>query len=275
MKTTGIALLLATVGLAVMLLLSSPAPADEDAKRGDAGCGCADPKTINKDMAEKIYKRRPYSPYAGRNFPSRVYWGDTHLHTGYSMDAGAFGCRLDPFDAHRFARGEEVQSTTAGPVRLSRPLDFLVVADHSDNMGFFPRLMSGDPAVLADATGRRWYDMVQQGGQTAVKVAVEVIESFSNGTFPPALASLPGSYAYRKAWEDTVKAAEQYNEPGKYTAFIGYEWTPARLVEVVGGLRAEDRRPGARDRPQREPEQRHHVPDRRLLHGSGPRQGLL
>jgi len=225
MKTTGIALLLATVGLAVMLLLSSPAPADEDAKRGDAGCGCADPKTINKDMAEKIYKRRPYSPYAGRNFPSRVYWGDTHLHTGYSMDAGAFGCRLDPFDAHRFARGEEVQSTTAGPVRLSRPLDFLVVADHSDNMGFFPRLMSGDPAVLADATGRRWYDMVQQGGQTAVKVAVEVIESFSNGTFPPALASLPGSYAYRKAWEDTVKAAEQYNEPGKYTAFIGYEWT--------------------------------------------------
>jgi len=90
--------------------------------------------------------RENYSPYAGRSFPTRVFWGDTHLHTAMSMDAGAFGARLKPADAYRFARGEEVTASTGLRVRLARPLDFLVVADHSDNMGFFPRLLAGDPA---------------------------------------------------------------------------------------------------------------------------------
>jgi hypothetical protein len=169
--------------------------------------------------------QKSYSPYAGRNYPTRVLWGDTHLHTGYSMDAGAFGARLGPEDAYRFARGEEITASTGPRVRLSRPLDFLVVADHSDNMGFFPKLFAGDPAMLADPTGRRWYDMVQAGGDEAVKAALEVIDAFSKNTFPKSLASLPGSEAYRSAWDATVKAAERYNEPGRFTAFIGFEWT--------------------------------------------------
>jgi hypothetical protein len=169
--------------------------------------------------------QKSYSPYAGRSYPTRVLWGDTHLHTGYSMDAGAFGARLGPEDAYRFARGEEVTASTGPRVRLSRPLDFLVVADHSDNMGFFPRLFAGDPGMLADPTGRKWYDMVQAGGDQAVKAAIEVIDAFSNDTFPKALASLPGSEAYRSAWDATVKAADKYNEPGRFTAFIGFEWT--------------------------------------------------
>jgi hypothetical protein len=173
----------------------------------------------------QAFQARPYSPYAARAFPSRVYWGDTHLHTSYSMDAGAFGARLGPSDAYRFARGEEVVSSTGQRVKLSRPLDFLVVADHSDNMGFFPKLFAGDPAMLADPTGRRWYDMVQKGGSEAVQAALEVIDSFSKGTFPKALASLPGSPAYRSAWEQTIKAAEEANTPGRFTAFIGNEWT--------------------------------------------------
>ena len=79
------------------------------------------------------------------------------------LDAGAFGARLDPRDAYRFARGEQVTSSTGQPVRLSRPLDFLVVADHSDNMGFFPDLFAGKASVLADPTGRKWYDMIKSG----------------------------------------------------------------------------------------------------------------
>jgi hypothetical protein len=166
-----------------------------------------------------------YSPYAGRNFPTRVFWGDTHLHTGMSMDAGAFGARLVPEDAYRFARGEELTSSTGLRAKLSRPLDFLVVADHSDNMGFFPRLYAGDPEMLADPIGKKWYEMVQAGGQQGVAAAVEIIEAFSQGTFPEKLKSLPGSAAYRSAWEETIEAAEKYNEPGNFTAFIGYEWT--------------------------------------------------
>ena len=141
------------------------------------------------------------------------------------MDAGAFGARLLPDDAYRFAKGEELISSTGLPVRLSRPLDFLVVADHSDNMGFFPLLQSGDATFLADPVGRRWYDLIQAGGQEAVQVAVEVIEKFSQGEFPPALWSAPGTTAYRDTWELIMNAAEQYNDPGHFTAFIGYEWT--------------------------------------------------
>ena len=111
--------------------------------------------------------RRSYSPYAGRNFPTEVFWGDTHVHTGMSMDAGAFGARLSPEDAYRFARGEELTSSTGQQVKLGRPLDFLVVADHSDNMGFFPRLNGGEPSMLADPTGRRWYDMTTWGSSRA------------------------------------------------------------------------------------------------------------
>ncbi|HSG80886.1 MAG TPA: DUF3604 domain-containing protein [Gemmatimonadota bacterium] len=169
--------------------------------------------------------QKHFSPYAGRNFPTQVYWGDTHLHTGLSMDAGAFGARLTPEDAYRFARGEELTSSTGLQVKLGRPLDFLVVADHSDNMGFFPRLFAGDPGMLADPTGRRWYDMVQAGGQQGVAAAVEVIVAFSQNQFPEALASLPGSPAYRAAWEEMIDAADEYNDPGEFTAFIGYEWT--------------------------------------------------
>ncbi|MEE8571886.1 MAG: DUF3604 domain-containing protein, partial [Gemmatimonadota bacterium] len=178
-----------------------------------------------------------YSPYAGRNFPDKVLWGDTHLHTGMSMDAGAFGARLMPRDAYRFALGEEVISSTGLPVRLDRPLDFLVVADHSDNMGFFPKLYAGDREMLADPTGRRWFDLIQEGGQSGVQAATEVIVAFSNNTFPPALASIPGTAAFSSAWELAIDAAEQYNDPGHFTAFIGYEWTSntggANLHRVV------------------------------------------
>jgi Protein of unknown function (DUF3604) len=173
--------------------------------------------------SEKVFPKAPYSPYAGRSYPTRVYFGDTHLHTSFSMDAGAFGARLTPRDAYRFARGEEITSSSGQPAKLSRPLDFLVVADHSDNMGFFPDLFAGKPEVLADPTGRKWYDLMQSGkGQQA---AIEIIVAFSQGTFPKDLMYFPGTRAYRGAWQETIAAAEAYNEPGRFTAFIGYEWT--------------------------------------------------
>ncbi len=208
MKSTRCLIFLALAGA----LLSAPALAQ-------------DPVPPPESLEGAFKAQKHYSPYAGRNFPTEVFWGDTHLHTGMSMDAGAFGARLTPVDAYRFARGEELTSSTGLQVKLSRPLDFLVVADHSDNMGFFPRLFAGDPEFLADPTGKRWYGMIQEGGQQGVQVAVEVITAFSNNEFPEALASLPGSKAYRDAWDETIDAAEEYNDPGEFTAFIGYEWT--------------------------------------------------
>jgi hypothetical protein len=182
-----------------------------------------DAGTLDQTTAEQAFKKPPYSPYAGRNFPTRPLFGDTHLHTSFSMDAGAFGARLLPQDAYRFAKGEEISASSGQQVKLSRPLDFLVVADHSDNMGFFPDLFAGKPEMLADPTGRRWYDMIQSG--KGGEAAVEIIVAFSQGTFPKALFYLPGTPAYRSAWRETIKAAEEANDPGRFTAFIGYEWT--------------------------------------------------
>ena len=170
-----------------------------------------------------INNKRPYSPYAGGAVPNKVYWGDTHLHTSFSMDAGAFGNRLGPEDAYRLARGEEIQSTTAGAVKLARPLDFLVVADHSDNMGFFPDLFAGDPTLLKDPKGREWYDKIQNGA--GMEVAMEIIDLFSRGKFPEKMMYWPDTKMYKGAWDKTINAAEKYNEPGHFTAFIGYEWT--------------------------------------------------
>ncbi len=182
-----------------------------------------DAGTLYKEAADKAYPKPPYSPYAGRNFPTRPLFGDTHLHTAVSFDAGAFGARLTPEDAYRLAKGEEIVASSGQPVKLSRPLDFLVVADHSDNMGFFPQLLAGDPEVLADPQGRQWYNMIQAGrGEEA---AIEMIQSFSAGTFPKALLSLPGTTSYRSAWQDQIAAAEKANDPGRFTAMIGYEWT--------------------------------------------------
>ena len=171
------------------------------------------------------FPKKSYSPHAGRNIPTRPLFGDTHVHTGASMDAGAFGARLGPADAFRFASGEEVTASNGMRIKLSRPLDFIVVADHSDNMGFFPKLFAGDPSYLADPTGKKWYDDIQKGGEAAVAVATDVVDRFSKNTFPPALASLPGTKTYRDAWEVTINAAEKYNRPNQFTAFIGFEWT--------------------------------------------------
>ncbi len=167
----------------------------------------------------------PYSPYATGSAQTKVYWGDTHLHTAFSMDAGAFGARMGPEDAYRFARGEEVDSATAGRARLARPLDFLVVADHSDNMGFFPDLFAGKPDLLADPTGKQWYDLAKAGGESGVKAASQIIDAFSRGKFPEKLMYWPDSKNYKDAWAKTIAAAEKFNDPGRFTAFIGYEWT--------------------------------------------------
>jgi Protein of unknown function (DUF3604) len=173
---------------------------------------------------EKVFpKKPPYSPYADRKFPERVYWGDTHLHTAISLDAGAAGCRLGPREAYRFAKGEQVTASSGQQVKLSRPLDFLVVADHSDNMGFITDLFAGKPELLADPTGRRWYDMIKSGQGGAA--ALEIVGSFAQGKFPPALVYAPGTQGYRSTWEIILKAAEEANAPGRFTAFIGYEWT--------------------------------------------------
>ena len=158
---------------------------------------------------------------------SKVYWGDTHLHTGLSLDAGLFGNILGPEDAYRFARGEEIKSSTGLPVKLGRALDWLVVTDHSDMMGIAPDIQSGTPNILADPKGKEWHEGFRQGGEAAGKAAFDLITNFSQMTLPEQLLNdySPGSPTYNKIWHKIIDAADKYNDPGEFSAIIGYEWT--------------------------------------------------
>ena len=150
------------------------------------------------DMLSDAYSGESYSPYAGRSFPTFPLWGDTHLHTGNSFDAGAFGATLLPEDALQFARGDEVVSSSGIRVRLSRPLDWLVVSDHSDNMGFFPDLKAGKQHILAVPQGRDWYDRIHAG--KGVGVAYEMIGLFANGNFPDNLMYWPDTAPFKSVF---------------------------------------------------------------------------
>ena len=182
-----------------------------------------EPPPPAQDLEHVFPKKPPYSPYADRNFPERVYWGDTHLHTSQSFDAIAFGCTLGPEDAYRFARGEEVTSSTGQRARLSRPLDFLVVSDHAELMGSMGEVKEGNPTLMGDADARRWHDMLQAGGQQAMQVYYEMGAAIT-GQGKPLPALLTSPQMTRSIWEKNVHAAEKYNAPGKFTAFNGYEW---------------------------------------------------
>ncbi len=172
--------------------------------------------------ADNVVRTPSYSPYAGRNFPTRVFWGDTHVHTDNSLDAKGFGARLDVADAYRFARGEEVVSNTGIPFKLSRPLDWLVVADHSDGMGAMKEIIAGNSRLLSDPQVREWHDQFNQGGEVAFQATMDVINRFSQGTVPDVVLDR----GFQKTiWDDVVDTAEAFNEPGRFTAIIGYEWT--------------------------------------------------
>ena len=262
--------------------------------------------TSTEESLSDVYSGKTYSPYAQRSFPTRPLWGDTHLHTTYSMDARLYGNTLGLEEAYRFALGEEVTASTGQRVKLSRPLDWLVIADHSDQMGMAQDIANGAPEVLKSEQGRAWSKGLQAGGQESVEAGLDLVDKFGRGLLDPYLVKTysPGSPKYSAIWDKTIDAAEAYNDPGRFTALIGYEWTSQvkganlhrnvifrdgankvgqdRAVSDPGAdrkhrsdgpvclarqLRRENGRHRPGHRPQREPVQRDHVPGRSTVHG--------
>jgi hypothetical protein len=207
-KTT-LSLLMATA-----LAISLPAAAQ------DAG-------TVSAEDLASLYPGEAYSPYANRSFPSNIYWGETHVHTGLSLDAGLFGNILGHADAYRFARGEQITSSTGLPVKLGRPLDWLVIADHSDMMGIATDIQKGTPNILADPKGKEWHEGFKKGGAAAGEAAFDLITHFAQMKVPEQLVKdySPGSKVYDDLWDDITRTADQFNDPGRFTALIGFEWT--------------------------------------------------
>ena len=159
-------------------------------------------------------------------YPERVYWGDTHLHTDNSIDAFGFGTRLGPEEALKFARGDRVTSTTGVAAQLARPLDFLVIADHSDGLGATRRLYDAPRMLIRDETLRRWHDMMHESPQASQHAVAELITAAANGTLPAALRDPANqAKATEEIWQRHLQTIDRFNEPGKFTALGGFEYT--------------------------------------------------
>ena len=166
----------------------------------------------------------PFSAYAGKNHPMNVYWGDTHIHTRLSLDAGTSGKSLGPEEAYRFAKGEEIELAGGLRAKLHRPLDFLVVSDHAEYLGIAPKVLAADPELLATKGGRRWYEGAT-GSDPRWSGVMWVAPAAFRGE-----QILPLDQArrlVRSAWELQAKTADAHNEPGVFTALIGFEWSSA------------------------------------------------
>jgi len=182
-----------------------------------------DEQTMGVDFAvsrDEVLDAQPiYSPYVGQSHPDRVYWGDTHVHTSYSWDAGLVGNTLGPDEAYRFAKAQKVIASSGQPVKLVRPLDWLVVADHAESLGVAVLIERSDPAILQSDIGRQTHDLYKKGD---IYGAFETwgINVIVKGNNP-----LTDSALTRSIWEEIIDHAENHNKPGKFTAFIGYEWS--------------------------------------------------
>jgi hypothetical protein len=192
--------------LALVLLLAAPALAQDSIP--------------SEEAVAHAHGGGSFSPYAGRDFPTRVLWGDQHLHTSVSVDAGTM-CTLGQEEAFRFARGEEVTTTHGLRARLGRPLDWVVISDHAEMYGLMPQLKAGNPAILSQPTGRRWYDALASGDpKQSFATAMEIVGSLA-GTEQP----IDSDEIVRDAWRQYTALAERFNEPGRFSTIIGYEYT--------------------------------------------------
>lgn len=176
-------------------------------------------------LVTALYFSASASAGASLDYPSKVLFGDVHLHTGLSADAGGSGTRLMPADAYRFARGERVTSNTKQDVQMRSPYDFLAVTEHTDGMGAIKDILEGAPHIMADVYGRELNAAFNKGGKIARAATVDMIARFAQGQISEALNYQPGNPAYRDTWESIVSAAEEYNEPGRFTTLVGFEWT--------------------------------------------------
>ena len=181
---------------------------------------------MNKFIAGLLLVAMPalgqeYSPALNTAGADNLYWGDLHVHSNYSPDAFAFGnSKLSPDAALRFARGDQVTANNGMPVQLRRPLDFLLVADHAEFIGVFPKLVASDPDLLATELGSEWRSLFDKTGNIGAVIG-EWLKRIQDPDYEQEL-----SEDYRsQIWQEVAAAAERNNEPGVFTAFVGYEWT--------------------------------------------------
>jgi hypothetical protein len=147
-----------------------------------------------------------------------AYFGDLHLHTSYSMDAFAFGTRTTPEDSYRFAQGESVEYMGQSWKR-NAPLDFLAVTDHAEYLGTVRESINPNGPFAKS----EWFTTMTS---TDPKVSAAAFQKLLGSTVVnKPIAEFNQPELLRSSWQTYSAAAEKYNKPGKFTAFVGFEWT--------------------------------------------------
>jgi len=183
----------------------------------------AQTRNIIKNIRAAVGKNKDYSPYANLNYPVRVYWGDAHLHSSFSPDAGLAGNHLDPNQAFRLAKGEQVVTSSGQSLRLEKPYDWLVISDHAEYFGLPQAFREKDPDIMQTKSGKKWAEALKKGGSAGYEAFAEMTKDFAEAK--PSIPQETLTKLYHKMWKRSIEAAEKNNQPGVFSALTGFEWT--------------------------------------------------
>ncbi len=158
-------------------------------------------------------------PAAAQDGDRRAYFGELHIHSGNSFDAANGGTLIDPRQAYRFARGEAVEYR-GRMVQRKAALDFLAVTDHSEYMGVF-RMARGPNAGLV---AEEWREILANPTPENAQRRREIMQSgfYDN----PPVEALISPAIKQEVWQEVIQNADDFYEPGEFTTFAAYEWSP-------------------------------------------------
>jgi hypothetical protein len=161
-------------------------------------------------------------PALGQGNPLRdAYFGETHVHTSYSLDAWLFGNRItDPGDAYKYFKGEPIKHPLGFDIKIDTPLDFAGVTDHSEYVGVVK--LANDPGSPINKMSAAAPLILKNNSQEEVQRVYLYAIKLLGGEKIKALLSPEIAHT---VWEEDIEFANKANEPGKFTAFCSYEWT--------------------------------------------------
>ncbi len=189
---------------------------------GVAGCSQSSPSTsLTTPVASSEPQASAPAP-AGRPAPNpdnNVYFGDVHVHTGWSFDALTNGSKTTPTDAYAWAQGKPITGSGGPEMQIKTPLDFYMVADHAEYMGVFNQMSNPDSPLSKTAIAK---GVNSPDTNVRVQTFAGILRDMSNGKRDPQLSD---PTLARSVWAEIIKAAEAHYVPGQFTTFAGFEWT--------------------------------------------------